>query len=100
MAKINFGEILLAALAGPLESVTLSTFTTILENLRAKNPEVHKSVVVGLWRPIAVHLQQLTDETKTKIDDAILGGIVAAIQISADAAGIVLPAGAEEEFNA
>lgn len=101
MAKINIGEILLSALVGPLESVVLTTLTTVLENMRVKNPEAHATTVVALYRPIKVHLAKLTDESKTKIDDAVVGGIIAAIELSAQAAGITLPAAdeAEEEFN-
>jgi hypothetical protein len=47
--------------------------------------------VVALWRPISVHLAKLTAETKTPIDDSVVGGLVAALQASAQAGSITLP---------
>lgn len=87
---MNFGEILVSALTGPLESVTASKLAELLDNLKAKNPAAHKTVVTALYPIVDVQLEGLTASTKTKVDDALIAGIKTAIETSAAGAGIDL----------
>lgn len=91
MAKLNLGELLINTLSPTLETVINAKLTEILDDLAVKNPEAHKTVVTSLYGPIDVHLQSLTAKSRTKIDDAVVNGILAAIESSAETAGVELP---------
>jgi len=87
---MNIGEILISALTGPLESLTASKITELLDNLKAKNPAAHKTVVTALYPIVDVQLEGIAAGTKTKVDDAVIAGLKTAIENSAKGAGIEL----------
>mgnify|MGYP003536371554 CR=1 FL=1 len=91
MAKVKLGELIINTFSPALEIVVATKFTEILDELAAKNPEAHKTLCTSLYGPIDVHLEGLTAKTKTKIDDAVVNGFKAAIEASAESAGIALP---------
>lgn len=90
MAKLNLGELIINTLSPTLETVIAAKLQEILDDLAAKNAEAHKTVVTSLYGPIDVHLEGLTAKSKTKIDDAVVSGIKAAIIGSAETAGVEL----------
>lgn len=91
MAKINFGELLLNTLSPVLETVATTKLAELLDSLALKDPEAHKTVCVSLYPAIDVQLENLTTKSKTKIDDAMINGIKAAIELSAEAHNVELP---------
>lgn len=90
-AKLNIGQALIGALSAPLEMAVTTIFTDMLENLREKDPKTHKTVVTALYRPVGRHLHDLSLKSKTKIDDAVVDGLTAAIETSAEAGEVTLP---------
>jgi len=91
MAKIKLSELIINTFSPALEIVVAAKLQEILDDLAIKQPEAHKTVCTSLYGPIDVHLEGLTAKSKTKIDDAVVNGIKAAIEGSAAAAGIELP---------
>ena len=91
MSKVKLGELIINTFAPALEIVVATKLQEILDDLAAKEPEAHKTLVTSLYGPIDVHLEGLTARSKTKIDDAVVNGFKAAIEASAEAAGIELP---------
>ena len=90
MARVKLGELIINTLSPALEIIVTTKLTEILDDLAAKNPEAHKTLCTSLYGPIDVHLEGLTDKTKTQIDDAVVNGFKAAIEVSAATAGIEL----------
>ena len=90
MARVKLGELIINTLSPALEIIVTTKLTEILDDLAAKNPEAHKTLCTSLYGPIDVHLEGLTDKTKTQIDDAVVNGFKAAIEASAATAGIEL----------
>lgn len=88
---MNIGEILVSAIVGPIETVATAKLVELLNTLKTKNPEAHKTALVALYPVVDVHLEGLVDKTKTKVDDAVVHALKAAIEQSAEAAGIELP---------
>lgn len=91
MAKIKFGELILSTLSPVLETVINSKLYDILEDLAVKEPEAHKTICISLYPAIDVHLEKLTLKSRTRIDDSVVNGIKAAIELSAEEHGIELP---------
>lgn len=91
MAKVKLGELIINTFSPALEIIVTTKFTEILDDLAAKNPEAHKTLCTSLYGPIDVHLEGLTGKTRTKIDDAVVNGMKAAIEDSAETAGVELP---------
>jgi len=91
MAKVKLGELIINTFAPALEIVVATKFAEILDDLAAKNPEAHKTLCTSLYGPIDVHLEGLVTKSKTKIDDAVVNGFKAAIEQSAETAGVELP---------
>lgn len=90
-SKVKLGELIINTFAPALEIVVATKFAEILDDLAAKNPEAHKTLCVSVYGPLDVHLEGLTNSTKTKIDDAVASGLKTAIESSAATAGVELP---------
>lgn len=86
MAKNNF---LLELLAGTLAEVGESKLVELLQELHDKNPVAWKSVIHG-GLSFVTGIAQLTDKSKTKIDDALVNAIKEAVETSAAANGLKL----------
>lgn len=89
--NLNLGEILVAALTGPLEVVSTIKLGELFDKLHDHDAEGHAATVKSLYIGIG-QLERLTDETKTKIDDAVVNALQAAIVASAEKYDIELPA--------
>lgn len=90
MAANNF---LLELLSGALASIGESKLVEVLQLLHDndKTPDKSKyhSVILGGYS-FCVGISSLTDSTKSKIDDAIVGSIKEAIETSAKTNGVTL----------
>lgn len=84
MAKSNF---LLELLSGTLAEIGESKLVEVLQDLHDKNPVAWKSVIHG-GLSFATGISQLTDKSKTKIDDALVNAIKEAVETSAAANGL------------
>jgi hypothetical protein len=62
-----------------------------LKTLKEKSPETYESVLIGLYRPVAVNLEQIADKTETELDDTVVDAMKEAIEESALESGITLP---------
>lgn len=80
---LNIGEILLGALSPALQSVVTDKMGVIFDKLYAHDPEGHTATLKSLYIGMG-QVERLTDETKTKIDDAVVDAITAAIEASAE----------------
>lgn len=89
--KLNIAQAILSAMAAPLQMLITSLFTDMLEKLRARDPEAHKTVVLALYRPVGKHLNDLADKSRTPIDDSVVDGLTGAIEASAEAGEVTLP---------
>lgn len=83
------GEVLINALAPVLQDAGVKHLTTVLRKIQPA--EKRKDVLISLYVPIDTALENYTDETKTKIDDAIIDALKMAVEIVAAEDGITLP---------
>ena len=63
----------------------------IFPKLKSSNPEAYQVVLTSLYSPIDVYLEAAVQRTETPIDDAVVSGLMTAIEDAAAADGIVLP---------
>lgn len=85
----NFTDLLISALAGPLEVVATTKLTELLQKIEPA--ETRKNICNSLYVPIDTELERLTTESKNKIDDAIVGALKGSIEAVAAADGFTLP---------
>jgi len=85
----NFTDLLISALAGPLELVATTKLTELLQKIEPA--ETRKNICATLYVPIDTELERLTTESKNKIDDAVVGALKASIEAVAAADGFELP---------
>lgn len=89
--KSNF---ILELLAGTLAELGESKLVEVLQQLHDKDTSInkakYKSVLFG-GLSFVTGISQLTDKTKSKIDDALVQSIREAIEASADLNNIELP---------
>lgn len=86
----KIGELIASAVAPVLKSVGQDKLVEVLDKLHEKNPEIHKTVLTSLYGPIDVHLEDLTDESKNPVDDAVVDALKGAIETSAVKYGVSL----------
>jgi hypothetical protein len=87
MSKVS--DILVAALAGPFEVIAREKLIEILKKIEPA--ETRKTILISLYVPIDTELERLTNESKNKIDDAVVGAMKSAIEQVAQNDGITLP---------
>lgn len=58
---------------------------------RIKDPKVRETVLVSIYSPTDVYLEELVKETKTELDDAFVAALKQGIEKSAAANNISLP---------
>jgi hypothetical protein len=85
----KFTDILIAALSGPIEQIATAKLTELLQKIEPA--ETRKNICVTLYVPIDTELEKLTNESKNKFDDAVVGAMKASIEAVADADGFELP---------
>jgi hypothetical protein len=85
----QFTDLLISALAGPLELVATTKLTELLQKIEPA--ETRKNICVTLYVPIDTELERLTTESKNKIDDAVVGALKTSIEAVAAADGFELP---------
>lgn len=81
---------ILELLAGTLAEIGESKLVEVLQTLHDKDVVKYKSVIFG-GMSFVTGISELTNKTKSKIDDAIISGIKEAIIISANHNDIKLP---------
>lgn len=82
-------ELLLNSLTGTLAEIGEQKLEEVLQKLHDTKPELYKTTLkAGLVFCDAIQL--LVDKSKSKIDDAVIAGIRAAIVVSAEANGVDL----------
>lgn len=87
---MNFGELLLSALTGPLATIGEEQLIILLDKFQEKKPREFKASLIALYPIIDMHLEDLVTETKTKIDDAFVKALKGAVEKSATKHGVVL----------
>lgn len=85
----QFTDLLIASLAGPLEVVATAKLTELLQKIEPA--DTRKNICVTLYVPIDTELEKLTQQSKNKIDDAVVGALKGAIEAVAAADGFELP---------
>lgn len=87
---MNFGELLLSALTGPLATIGQEQLVVLLDKFQEKKPREYKASLIAIYPVIDMHLEDLVTETKTKIDDAFVKALKGAIEESAAKHGVAL----------
>jgi len=82
-------EILLSTLTPVLEGLLTEKFAAALRKI--KPDTTRRDLLVTLYVPIDTQLEKVTEETATKLDDAGVRAMKAAIEIVAAEDGIQLP---------
>lgn len=86
---MNFGEILLSGLAGPLQSIGQAQLSELFRKI--KPAETQKTVLLGLYPAVDMELEKLAKASKSKIDDALVGAVKNSIEEVAGEIGLTLP---------
>lgn len=87
----KLSELLLAALAPVLQSVATAKLGELFTKLHEHDEEGHSATLRSMYIGVG-QLQRLTDESKTKLDDAIVDALKEAIEESAEEFDVELPA--------
>lgn len=80
---LNLGEIVIGALTPALQSVVTDKMGVLFDKLHAHDAEGHAATLKSLYIGMG-QVERLTDDTKTKIDDAVVDALTAAIEASAE----------------
>lgn len=88
---MRFGEFILQAFLPLFAQYGSMELANLLRKLQAKKPEVFETILVSLYPIIDVHLEQVSKESKTKIDDPFVTAFKNAIEMVAMEYGITLP---------
>ena len=86
---MNFGEILINALAPALQEAATKHLATTLRKIQPA--EKRRDTLMSLYVPIDTALENYTDASKTKIDDAIVDALKMAVEIVAAEDNVTLP---------
>lgn len=85
----KLSEILVAALAGPIQVVATEQLADLLRKI--KPAETQTTILLTLYPAIDIELEKLTDQSRSKIDDAIIDAMKAAIETVAAEVNLTLP---------
>lgn len=85
----KFTRAIANAVAPAVEELLTESLATVLRKIQPA--ETRRDVLITLYVPIDSQLEKLTDETKTKLDDAGIDAIKAAIELVAAEDGVTLP---------
>lgn len=88
---INAGELLIGALSPVLTAVATDKLGVLFDKMHDHDAEGHAATLKTLYIGVG-QLQRLTDETKTKIDDAVVDALKASIEASAEKYDVELAA--------
>ena len=75
-------ESLLNAVAGSISAVAEEKLAELFEKLYEKNPSGHSATSRSLYIGVG-QLEKITDDSKTKLDDAVVDALKGAIEKSA-----------------
>lgn len=89
---INVGQIFVSAAAAFIRPVGAATLVQILEHGRQNDPEGYKELIQGIYPFFKGKLTQWAEASKTKIDDGLVGAVTDAVEESAEANEVTLPA--------
>lgn len=74
-----------------LEEMIRDRVAAALGKLQTKDPKAYKTVLTSMYPVIDVQLEDITDKSKTKVDDVITDGLKSGFEQSAEKSGIALP---------
>lgn len=74
-----------------LEELIRTRMSTALAHLEAKDPKAYKTVLTSMYPVIDVQLEDITDKSKTKVDDVIVDGLKGGFEVAAAKSGVTLP---------
>jgi hypothetical protein len=63
----------------------------LLPALKKADERAFRTVLVALYGPIDVYVEELVEKTETKVDDALVSGMMTAIENVAAENGVELP---------
>lgn len=89
--KDFFGGAIANAIAPFIQQIAKGYFKMGWDELKRANPEAHKTTLTSLYPTVDVHLETLSEKTKTLIDDALTGALLESIEDSARESGFELP---------
>jgi len=84
-------ESLLNAVAGSISAVAEEKLTELFTKLHDRNPVEHSATLRSLYIGVG-QLEKITDESKTKLDDAVVDALKGAIEQSAQTYNVELSA--------
>lgn len=84
------GEAAIGAFTPFIEKVATEKIGELLDKFQANDPDGHAATLKGLSIGLG-QLERLTTDTKTKIDDAVVGALEAAVKANAEKHGVELP---------
>lgn len=88
MAKIDFQELIVAAVLPAVNAVAAQKIGEALDKVKDNNtPEVYEQGIRGLHAGLSL-LATVTDKTKTKIDDKLVDGLLETVQTHGEENGI------------
>jgi hypothetical protein len=76
-------EQLLNGVAGTISAIAQEKLTELFVKLHDHNPEEHSATLRSLYIGVG-QLEKITDESKTKLDDAVVDALKGAIEQSAE----------------
>lgn len=85
---LDWKEILLASLVGPLELVGAATLSQAFDKI--KPVEKRKLILSTLYPVVDIELEEMTKKSKTKFDDPFTSALKKAIEASAANCGLSL----------
>lgn len=89
--KDFFGGAVANAIAPFIKQIAKPYFKMGWDKLKESNPAAHKTTLTSLYPSIDVHLETISEKTKTQIDDALTGALKESIEDSARESGFELP---------
>lgn len=89
--KDFFGGAIANAIAPFIKQIAKPYFKMGWDKLREANPEAHKTTLTSLYPTVDVYLEEISEKTKTQLDDAMSDALKESIEDSAKEAGFTLP---------
>jgi uncharacterized protein YktB (UPF0637 family) len=86
----KFTETLVNTLAPVIEIMAAEQLAGVFNRLHDKDPKAYAKYIPDLYEMTKKHLQELTSQSKSKIDDVIVQALENAIEQSAEVNGLEL----------
>jgi hypothetical protein len=83
MAQSKFAEALLNTLAPVLQIMATQQLVDLFNKFAFNDKKAYEATMASLYPAVDVHLEKLTSQSKSKIDDVIVAAFKSAIEQSA-----------------